>query len=70
MNKTYHDFEKTVSEIYKNGGEFLFIKTLRQKLKIGEVYLEDLSSYIKNEHKKYDGGQIMTKIHMYNQMKR
>lgn len=68
FGKQYHDFEKNVSDIYKEGGEYEFIKSLRDKLKIGEVYLEDLSKYIKNEHNKYDGGQIMTKIQLYGQI--
>ena len=27
-----------------------------------------MSSYIKNHHKKYDGGEIMTKTELYNQL--
>ena len=41
---------------------------MRGKLKTGEVNLEDISSYIKNLHKKYDGGEIMTKTELYNEL--
>jgi len=68
FDKKYYEFNKIVSDIYKEGGEYKFIKMLREKLKKGEVYLEEMGNYIKTHHKKYDGGQIMTKIHLYNQL--
>jgi len=69
FGKQYHDLEKTL--LGKNSSyneEYGFIKSLREKLKSGEVYLEDMSGYIKNHHKKYDGGEIMTKTELYNQL--
>lgn len=65
----YYDLEETL--LGKNSSyneEYGFIKSLREKLKSGEVYLEDMSGYIKNHHKKYDGGEIMTKTELYNQL--
>jgi hypothetical protein len=67
--KQYHDLEET---LYSAGSsyvkEYRFIKSLREKLKSGEVYLEDMSSYIKDHHKKYDGGKIMHKQDLYKQL--
>ena len=65
----YYELEETL--LGKNSSyneEYGFIKSLREKLKSGEVYLEDMSGYIKNHHKKYDGGEIMTKTELYNQL--
>ena len=69
FDKQYYDLEETL--LGKNSSyidEYGFIKLLREKLKSGEVYLEDMSSYIKDNHKKYDGGEIMTKKELYNQL--
>tara|TARA_B100000795_G_scaffold166565_1_gene125326 strand:+ start:193 stop:780 length:588 start_codon:yes stop_codon:yes gene_type:complete len=69
FGKQYHDLEETlISENSSYIDEYGFIKSLREKLKSGEVYLEDMSSYIKDNHKKYDGGEIMTKTELYNQL--
>jgi hypothetical protein len=45
------------TESYYN--EYLFLKTLRVKLEKGEVYIEQITSYISNSYKKLDGGEIM-----------
>jgi antitoxin component YwqK of YwqJK toxin-antitoxin module len=69
FDKQYYNLEETL--LGKNSSyidEYGFIKLLREKLKSGEVYLEDMSSYIKDNHKKYDGGEIMTKKELYNQL--
>jgi hypothetical protein len=69
FGKQYHDLEKTLlAEDSSWVEEYRFIKSLREKLKIGEVDLEDISSYIKKHHKKYDGAEIMTKTELYNQL--
>ena len=69
FGKQYYDLEETLlCENSSYNEEYGFIKSLREKLKTGEVYLEDMSSYIKSYHKKYDGGEIMTKTELYNQL--
>ena len=45
-----------------------FIKTFREKLKNGDIYLEQINKYIKNHYGKYDGGKIMYQISLFEQM--
>ena len=69
FGKQYYDLEEML--LGKNSSyieEYGFIKLSREKLKSGEVYLEEMSRYIKDHHKKYDGGEIMTKTELYNQL--
>jgi len=69
FGKQYHDLEEIL--LSKNSSyneEYGFIKLLREKLKSGDVYLEEISSYIKDYYKKYDGDEIMTKTELYNQL--
>ena len=50
------------SEVYP------FIKKFREKLRLGEIYLEEMTEYIKNNFSDYDGGKIMFKISLFEQM--
>lgn len=70
FGKQYHDLEETLlGEDSSYIEEYGFIKLLREKLNKGEVKdMLDLKSYIKNHHKKYDGGEIMFKTDLYNQL--
>jgi len=70
FGKKYHDLEETLlGENSSYIEEYGFIKLLREKVKKGEVKdMLDLKSYIKNHHKKYDGGEIMFKTELYNQL--
>ena len=54
--------EESYSEVYP------FIKTFREKLRVGEIYLEEMTIYIKNNFSNYDGGKIMFIISLFEQM--
>jgi len=54
------------TESYYN--EYLFLKTLRFKLEKGEVYIEQITSYISNSYKKLDGGEIMYLMDIFRQL--
>ena len=68
LGKQYHDFDEMILNADSLIEEYEFIKLLRKKLKKGELLIKDVRSYIKTHHKKYDGGIIMYKVELYNQL--
>ena len=70
LGEQYYDLEETL--FHENSPyheEYGFIKTLLERLKSGEVSNNDnLSSYIKDHHKKYEGGALMVKTELYKQL--
>jgi hypothetical protein len=47
--------------------EYNFLKVFHDKLKKGEIFLEDMKSHAIDSYKKHDGPELMTKIELFRQ---
>ena len=47
--------------------EYNFLKVFHDKLKNGEIFLEDMKSHAIDNYKKHDGPELMTKIELFRQ---
>ena len=68
FDKEYQELDKMMLGIDSYSEVYPFIKKFREKLRLGEIYLEEMTEYIKNNFSDYDGGKIMFKISLFEQM--
>jgi antitoxin component YwqK of YwqJK toxin-antitoxin module len=68
FDKEYQELDKMMLSQESYSEVYPFIKTFREKLRVGEIYLEEMTEYIKNNFSDYDGGKIMFKISLFEQM--
>lgn len=48
--------------------EYHFLKTFHDKLKTGEIFLEDMKSYAISNYSDFDGAEIMSKTELFKQL--
>ena len=68
FNKEYLELDKMMLSQESYSEVYPFIKTFREKLRVGEIYLEEMTMYIKNNFSNYDVGKIMFIISLFEQM--
>lgn len=68
-DKEYVEFQNMMlgdNSPYHN--EYHFLKTFHDKLKTGEIFLEDMKSYAISNYSDFDGAEIMSKTELFKQL--
>lgn len=67
-DEEYFILDQNIMSIDSYKKEYPFLKEFREKLKTGEVFLEEMDSFIFNEYKDLDGDKIIYTISLFEQL--
>ena len=68
FDEEYLKIDQMLMSIDSYKKEYPFLKDFREKLKAGDIFLEDMDSYIKNQYGGLDGSEIMYTISLFEQI--
>jgi|GEM_PF-6495363 len=68
FDEEYLKIDQMLMSIDSYKKEYPFLKDFREKLKAGDIFLEDMDSYIKNQYGSLDGPEIMYTISLFEQI--
>lgn len=68
FDEEYLKIDQMLMSIDSYKKEYPFLKDFREKLKAGDIFLEDMDSYIKNQYGGLDGSEIMYTISLFGQI--